>query len=473
MLSLKDIQRIYFIGIGGIGMSAIARFFLHKGVVVSGYDKTETTLTKQLSEEGALIHYTDDIALLDKDVQLVVYTPAIPAQHEELNWYRNNGYTVVKRSDILQIITADSFNICIAGTHGKTSISTMVGHLLRHTGYGCNVFLGGVSVNYGTNFWGSDNNVCVVEADEFDRSFHKLSPDIAAITSMDADHLDIYGTVEAMEDAFVEFAQRIKSAGVLIRKKQLKRLDEAPIQRQLTYSLINELHSHDCGDDCHSHDDIPADIHADNIRIEQGGYLFDAYVAGQWIRNVQLNIGGMHNVENMLVAIAVAKMLRIADDKIIAAVADYKGVKRRFEYLWNNQSTGTQVAIDDYAHHPEELRALLNSAKQLYPALAMTVVFQPHLFSRTKDHATAFAEVLSIADRVVLLPIYPARELPMPGVTSELIAAGMPKDKVQVLTKEEWMADLDIHQPEMLVTAGAGDIDTLLPLVKEKLYHSN
>ena len=473
MLSLKDIQRIYFIGIGGIGMSAIARFFLHKGVVVSGYDKTETTLTKQLSEEGALIHYTDEVALLDKDVQLVVYTPAIPAQHEELNWYRNNGYKVVKRSDILQIITADSFNICIAGTHGKTSISTMVGHLLRHTGYGCNVFLGGVSVNYGTNFWGSENNVCVVEADEFDRSFHKLSPDIAAITSMDADHLDIYGTVEAMEDAFVEFAQRIKSAGVLIRKKQLKRLDEAPIQRQLTYSLINELHTHDCGEDCHSHDDIPADIHADNIRIEQGGYLFDAYVAGQWIRNVQLNIGGMHNVENMLVAIAVAKMLRIADDKIIAAVADYKGVKRRFEYLWNNQSTGTQVAIDDYAHHPEELRALLNSAKQLYPALAMTVVFQPHLFSRTKDHAAAFAEVLSIADRVVLLPIYPARELPMPGVTSELIAAGMPKDKVQVLTKEEWMADLDIHQPEMLVTAGAGDIDTLLPLVKEKLYHSN
>lgn len=473
MLSLKDIQRIYFIGIGGIGMSAIARFFLHKGVVVSGYDKTETTLTKLLSEEGAHIHYTDDVALLDKDVQLVVYTPAIPAQHEELNWYRNNGYTVVKRSDILQIITADSFNICIAGTHGKTSISTMVGHLLRHTGYGCNVFLGGVSVNYGTNFWGSDNNVCVVEADEFDRSFHKLSPDIAAITSMDADHLDIYGTVEAMEDAFVEFAQRIKSAGVLIRKKQLKRLDEAPIQRQLTYSLHNELHTHECGDDCHSHEDIPADIHADNIRIEQGGYLFDAYVAGQWVRNVQLNIGGMHNVENMLVAIAVAKMLRIADDKIIAAVADYKGVKRRFEYLWNNQSTGTQVAIDDYAHHPEELRALLNSAKQLYPALAMTVVFQPHLFSRTKDHAPAFAEVLSIADRVILLPIYPARELPMPGVTSELIAAGMPKDKVQVLTKEEWLADLDVHQPEMLVTAGAGDIDTLLPIVKEKLYHAN
>lgn len=473
MLSLKDIQRIYFIGIGGIGMSAIARFFLHKGVVVSGYDKTETTLTKQLSEEGAFIHYTDDVALLDKDVQLVVYTPAIPAQHEELNWYRNNGYTVVKRSDILQIITADSFNICIAGTHGKTSISTMVGHLLRHTGYGCNVFLGGVSVNYGTNFWGSDNNVCVVEADEFDRSFHKLSPDIAAITSMDADHLDIYGTVEAMEAAFVAFAQRIKSAGVLIRKKQLKRLDEAPIQRQLTYSLHNELHTHECGDDCHSHEDIPADIHADNIRIEQGGYLFDAYVAGQWVRNVQLNIGGMHNVENMLVAIAVAKMLRIADDKIIAAVADYKGVKRRFEYLWNNQSTGTQVAIDDYAHHPEELRALLNSAKQLYPAFAMTVVFQPHLFSRTKDHAAAFAEVLSIADRVILLPIYPARELPMPGVTSDLIAAGMPKDKVQVLTKEEWLADLDIHQPEMLVTAGAGDIDTLLPIVKEKLYHAN
>src|SRR5512138_488019 len=221
MLTLKDIKRIYFIGIGGIGMSAIARFFLSRGVKVSGYDKTETALTQQLAREGAVIHFADDIALLDKEVQLVVFTPAIPSSHVMLNWYRDNGYQVVKRSDVLQIITEDSFNICVAGTHGKTTMSTMIGHILRHSGYGCNVFLGGISVNYNTNFWSSSNDVCVVEADEYDRSFLKLSPDIAVVSAMDADHLDIYGTLENMQEGFVEFARRIRPGGLLIRKHAL------------------------------------------------------------------------------------------------------------------------------------------------------------------------------------------------------------------------------------------------------------
>lgn len=474
MVSLKDIRNIYFIGIGGIGMSAVARFFLARNVRVSGYDKTETPLTKQLAQEGAVIHYSDEVSLLDKEAQLVVYTPAIPKNHLQWQWYLDNNYPVVKRSDVLQIITADTFNICIAGTHGKTSISTMVGHVLRHSGYGCNVFLGGISVNYETNFWSSANDVCVVEADEFDRSFLKLSPDIAVVSSMDADHLDIYGTVEKMEDAFVEFTQRTKPGGLLIRKLHLQRLNNTPIKRQLTYQLENEVVHvhHEIYDHDHQHDDVAGpDIFACNIQIVDGGYLFDAHVAGQVVTNVRMHVGGIHNVENMLAAIAIAKSLKIEDDKIRAAVAEYKGVKRRFEYLYFGTNTRgeKQIAIDDYAHHPEELRALINSTKQLFPNTEMTIVFQPHLFSRTRDLATEFAAVLSLADHVVLLPIYPARELPMEGVTSYLIAEKMDATKVMVMEKEAWIESLDKRKPALLVTAGAGDIDALLPIVKEKL----
>lgn len=475
MLLLKDIKNIYFIGIGGIGMSAIARFFLSRGVKVTGYDKTETNLTRQLVHEGAIIHFADDVSLIDKKAQLVVYTPAIPASHTMLTWYRENGYQVVKRSDVLQIITEDTFNICVAGTHGKTTMSTMIGHLLRHSGYGCNVFLGGVSVNYNTNFWSSSNHVCVVEADEFDRSFLKLSPDIAIVSAMDADHLDIYGTVENMQDAFVQFAGRIRPGGMLIRKHELNKLNESGASRQLTYRLTDEDVHHavvdtEFDEHDHHHHNGPADIYASDIRVVDGGYLFNVHIADHIVTDVRLNVGGMHNVENMLAAVAVAHSLRISDELIRNSVAAYRGVKRRFEYLVNETINGRHVvAIDDYAHHPEELRALINSAKQLFPGKKCCIVFQPHLYSRTRDLAGEFAQVLSLADQVVLLPIYPARELPMEGVSSDLIAKDVKAEKVAIVEKTDLIDWLKNERPELLITSGAGDIDTLLPAIKDMM----
>jgi UDP-N-acetylmuramate--alanine ligase len=315
--------------------------------------------------------------------------------------------------------------------------------------------LGGISTNYNTNFWSSTRDVCVVEADEYDRSFHKLSPDIAIITSMDADHLDIYGTAEAMADAFVEFAGKVKTGGTLIRKAGLDKLQQAQVTNQLTYSL-----------DANSG---TTDIYTQNLNITGGAYVFDAIIQAHTIQDVQLNMGGRHNVENALVAIAVAHLLGIDDDAIRGAVAAFAGVKRRFEYVAKQTGDKPRVFIDDYAHHPEELRALVSSARELYPQLKCSVVFQPHLFTRTRDHAAGFAEVLQMADDVVLLPIYPARELPIPGITSELIAGHMQGKQVQVLEKEQWLQYLGEAEAELLITAGAGDIDTLLPRALEIL----
>lgn len=468
MIELQNIQRIYFIGIGGIGMSAIARYFVTNGVVVSGYDRTATALAKKLEAEGMSIHYTDDASLLDKQADLVVYTPAVPKDHQELNWYRNNGYPVVKRSDVLQIITKDTFNICIAGTHGKTSISTMTGHLLRETGYGCNAFLGGISVNYDTNFWGSSNNVCVVEADEYDRSFLKLDPDVAVVTAMDADHLDIYGTVDAMEEAFVEFAGKIRSNGLLIRKHGLNKLLEAGVRKQLTYQLHANVTHQVYEDVSHQHDADHPDVFAYNIRTAAGGYVFDASISGYILNDIALNIGGTHNIENALAAITIARALQIDSDKIKAALANFKGVKRRFEYVVRRVGDVHEkqlVFIDDYAHHPEELKALISSALHLFPGIKCTVIFQPHLFTRTRDLADGFAEVLDMADEVMLLPVYPARELPIAGVNSEMIAERMKRAAVNVLSKEQVLERLQKQQPTLLITAGAGDIDTLVPQI--------
>ena len=484
MIELKDIKRIYFIGIGGIGMSAIARYFVSRGVSVSGYDRTLTPLTKKLQAEGMLIHYTDDIQMVDKAANLIVYTPAVPKDHTELNWYRDNGYAVVKRSDVLQIITKDSFNICVAGTHGKTSISAMTGHILRETGYGCNAFLGGLSVNYETNFWSSYNNVCVVEADEYDRSFLKLDPDIAVITAMDADHLDIYGTVEVMQDAFIQFAEKTKSNGLLIRKHGLAKLNEAQVRRHLTYQLhadVAHYHTHDDAtevihdQESDSEADKP-DIYAFNIQTNAGGYRFDASVSESVINDITLNIGGMHNIENALAAITIAKALNIDTDKVKAAVASYRGVKRRFEYLIKNLGVNNSrqfVFIDDYAHHPEELKALIGSAVQLFPLMKCTVVFQPHLFTRTRDLAEGFAAALDMANEVILLPIYPARELPIEGVSSDMIATRMKKASVQIMTKEAYVEYMDANSIGLLITAGAGDIDTIVPLLAKKILGEN
>ena len=461
LTTLEKVKAVYFVGIGGIGMSAIARYFISRGIQVSGYDRTSTALTRELEKEGIAIHYNEDVASIPKAVDLVVYTPAVPKQHAELVYYQNEGYTVVKRSDVLQAISSDSFNICVAGTHGKTTISTMIAHILRHSGYGCNAFLGGISSNYGTNFWSSENDTCVIEADEYDRSFLKLNPDIALITAMDADHLDIYGDEASMHDAFVAFGSKVKEGGLLLHKFGLPRMREVKASRKLSYSLGNDA----------------AEVYASNIKIEEGGYRFDVNMRGAVLSNVELAVGGMHNVENMVAAVAIANELKIEESKIKAAVADYKGVKRRFEYIIppKKQAAGgyvQPVLIDDYAHHPEELRPLLKSVRSLFPQRVVTVVFQPHLFSRTRDFAEGFAEVLSIADHVILLPVYPARELPIEGVTSKIIHDRIDRESKQLLSKEEmleWMRKHELNKEfgEVIVMAGAGDIDALVQPVKE------
>lgn len=454
------LQSVYFIGIGGIGMSALARFFHTQGIKVSGYDKTSTVLTRQLSDSGIVIHYEENLALLPEQVDLVVYTPAIPATHKELVHYLETGVKVVKRSDVLQIISEGSFNICIAGTHGKTTITTMVAHILRDTGYGCNAFLGGISANYGTNFWSDPRNVCVIEADEYDRSFLKLSPDIAIISAMDADHLDIYGDAVTMEEAFIDFSKKIKPGGLLVYQAGLPKGDALVADRKISYTVHNDQ----------------AGMVAKNIRIAEGGYVFDAHAGDKVFENVVLNMGGLHNIENMLAAITVASSLDIDAAKIKAAVASFRGVKRRFEYIVPPAPQTDIVYIDDYAHHPEELRPLISGAKKMFTDRKCTVIFQPHLFSRTRDFADGFAEVLDMADEIILLPIYPARELPMPGVNSEMLVDRMKNSNKRILNKEEVMNWLQeeyttngSQEKKLLITAGAGDIDTLVPQIKAYL----
>ena len=450
MHKLDTIKNIYFIGIGGIGMSALARYFVAKGCVVNGYDKTKTILTEALSEIGINIHYEDSLDLLDKNASVVVYTPAIPESHVELTYYRANGYEVVKRSDVLGWITEGTVNICVAGTHGKTTVSSMIAHLLRDTGYGCTAFLGGIAANYNTNFWSSDNHVVVVEADEYDRSFLKLHPSVAVITSMDADHLDIYKTPEAFEDAFVSFSEKVKEGGLLLAKKGLVREASFDASKLVTYSLNGH----------------GASIFAKDISVVNGAYCFTAVGLYWQIEGMVLNMGGLHNIENALVAIAVAVHLGIEFEKIKIALANFAGVKRRFEYL---VKTNEQVLIDDYAHHPAELAALISGVRSLYSNQKLTLVFQPHLFSRTQDLCDEFAQSLSAADEVVLLPIYPARELPIPGVTSEMIAHKMSNKNVVLLEKEAVRDWVKKQQPKLLVMAGAGDIDVLIRNIKNDI----
>jgi UDP-N-acetylmuramate--alanine ligase len=450
---LNNIRKVYFIGIGGIGMSALARYFVSRGVEVSGYDKTKTTLTRELEDIRISIHYEINVDLIPKDVDIVVYTPAIPDTNAEKKYYIENHFKVVKRSDVLQWITESSFNICVGGTHGKTTITTMIAHILRHSGYGCNAFLGGISSNYNTNFWSDERNVIVVEADEYDRSFLKLIPDIAVITAMDADHLDIYGTPEEVENAFVQFCHRIKHNGCLVNKYGLKRQNELKADHQFTYDRK----------------DINADVYSHNIRIVNGAYVFDV-VAKNWIvKNVLLHMGGLHNIENAIAAITIAKYLDITEGKIRDAIGDFKGVRRRFEYIIKNEKC---VLIDDYAHHPAELKALINGVRSLFSDRKMTVVFQPHLFSRTNDLADEFAKSLDMADEVILLPIYPARELPMEGVTSEIILNKMKLKRKRVMSKEglkDWVKE---DKPELLIMAGAGDIDAMVLPIKMILLNN-
>lgn len=462
----SDISSVYLIGIGGIGMSALARYFLARGVRVSGYDRAATDNTAMLEEEGASIQFSDDLSRIDKNAGLVIYTPAISEKNLILTWYKQNGFDVKKRSEVLGEITYGCFNICIAGTHGKTTMSVMTAHILRHTGYGCNAFLGGISANYGTNYWHNDNNVNVIEADEYDRSFLKLRPDIALISAMDSDHLDVYGDLDKMSAAFFQFAGLIKDEGGLLITRFGVDLEGSVSNQHLTYSLQNPT----------------ANCYASDIVMSKGGYRFDFNGPEGTIPGLKLQMGGMHNVENMVASIAIAKHLEIDDEKISAAVAEFKGVHRRFEYVIGPADSGLLtkdvVLIDDYAHHPEELRALLRGARSLFNNRWITVIFQPHLYSRTRDFYKEFASALSIANTVVLTPIYPAREEPIEGVTSKLIADDIQGGEVSIMNKEQlvsWLKDDFIKAlprslaGDVLIVAGAGDIDKEVISIAETL----
>lgn len=449
-------QVVYFIGIGGIGMSALARYFHSHGRKVSGYDRAETALTRQLVKEGIAVHFSDDPALIPEQVDLVVYTPAIPSNLGVLQVCRERGYRMMKRSEVLGIITGESFSIAVAGTHGKTTISTMIAHLLRNSGYGCNAFLGGISGNYNTNYWSDPGKVCVVEADEYDRSFLQLHPDIAVISAMDPDHLDIYGTADAVEEAFVEFSGKVKPGGLLVHKHELGKAGKLKSEVRLTYSLKDEK----------------ANTFVTNLQVKDGYYVFDVHMGNACFKEVELHMGGIHNVENVTAAITVAHHLGIKEQLIKEAIASFRGVKRRFEYVIPPlQRKDGWIMVDDYAHHPEELRALLMSIRGLFPDRKCTLVFQPHLYTRTRDFADQFAEVLDSADKVILLPIYPARELPIEGVNSEMLLCRMKNKNASILAKEallDWIRTSD-KQDLLLVTAGAGDIDTVPQQVLEWL----
>ena len=446
-MELSKINSVYFIGIGGIGMSALARYFAKRGCVVCGYDKTRTNLTIALENEGILISYLDDAsAVLETPSDtLVVYTPAIPKDAQILNYFKANGFNLKKRSAVLGIISRGMFCIAVAGTHGKTTTSSMVAHILTDTGYGCTAFLGGIASNYNSNVLFGKNNVVVVEADEYDRSFLTLHPDITVITSMDADHLDIYGDEFHLHESFHLFADQLKENGKLFIK------DGLPIYG-ITYSATKD-----------------SQLKAMNIRVENGNFVFDFEDGFNTIKGLSLAMAGKHNVENAVAAIGVALSLGITPKSIKAAVANFKGVKRRFEKIVN---TDKHIYIDDYAHHPEELKACFDAVRQLHPTKKMTVIFQPHLYSRTRDFADEFAKVLSTVDELILLEIYPARELPIEGVNAQMLIDKMSLKNVTLCGKDSVLANIKSKNPELLLTVGAGDIDTLVEPLKNLLNYA-
>ncbi len=451
-MELDNIKQVFLVGIGGIGMSGLARYFHKRGAEVAGYDRTQTTLTEALETEGMAISYSDDLSgieeqfRLNKDSLLVIYTPAIPADSVILSYFKSNGFNLKKRSEVLGIISKGMFTVAVAGTHGKTTTSTMVAHILRDSGFDCTAFLGGISSNYDSNVLFGQNNVVVVEADEYDRSFLRLHPDIAVITSMDADHLDIYGDDSHVKESFRLFAAQLKPGGRLIYRKGL------PLGDGLMYSAREN-----------------ADVYAGNVRIEDGAFVFDFQGGQTQILDIRLGIPGLHNVENATAAIEAALLLGVDPGKIKVALENFRGVKRRFEYILKSPR---HIFIDDYAHHPEELRACITAVKGLYPDKKLTVVFQPHLYSRTRDFVDGFAEVLDMADELILLDIYPARELPLAGVTSKIIFDRMALETKVICSKEQAPELISRSKPELLLTVGAGDIDTIVQPLKEILENA-
>ncbi len=451
-MKIDAIKQVYLIGIGGIGMSGLARYFAHLGCLVKGYDRTETELTKTLVSEGIAISYVDEVDTIDpifnalNEASLIIFTPAIPKDSKIKHYLEQVGHTLHKRSEVLGIISESRFTIGVAGTHGKTTTSTMVAHILKDSGFDCSAFLGGISSNYDTNVLYGNNDVVVVEADEYDRSFLTLHPNIAIVTSADADHLDIYGDAGQLLATFQMYLDRVVEGGTRIVKKGL------PFKSQIAYS------GHDV-----------ADVYAAHVHVRDGEFYFDYISADSKIEDIHLGIPGTHNVENAVAAITAARILGIADDKIKLALANFRGVKRRFEYIVRTPSA---IYVDDYAHHPEELRAFLSSMRKLYPNKKLTVVFQPHLFTRTRDFIDGFAEVLSMADRLLLMEIYPARELPIEGVNSSWLLSKITAPEKAVVTPEQVLEIAQNERLELLVTVGAGDIDKLVKPLKEILVNA-
>ena len=446
-MNLQPITNVYFIGIGGIGMSALARYFNANGKVVAGYDRTSTDITEMLEKEGIKVHFTDEVKAIPnsfKNVEttLVVYTPAVPKDHKELVFFQENGYQVVKRSEVLGFITKNSFCLAVAGTHGKTTTSSILAHIMVESGASVSAFLGGIAENFNSNLVLKGSEYTVVEADEFDRSFLRLSPNIACITSMDADHLDIYGDEQHLIEGFHEFAGKIKPGGSLIVRNGLNIAGE-------TYGLEDN-----------------SDYSFQNIHIVDGIYHFDFKYIGGIYKDITFMKPGRHNLLNALAAVAMAVKAGIAPEKLLPHLATFKGVKRRFSYIIKEKDF---VFIDDYAHHPSEINALYQAVAEMYPNTSKTIVFQPHLFTRTRDFMNDFAKSLSQFDEVILLDIYPARELPIEGITSQVLLEKITTSKKTLVSKTELIPLLLKKRPQLLLAVGAGDIRAEVAHIKEAM----
>ena len=454
-MELKDIKAVYFVGAGGIGMSAIARYFIKKGLVVAGYDKTPSDLTKRLETEGMLIHYEENVDEIPheckkKESCLVIYTPAIPAEHKELKFFRENGFEIQKRAQVLGTLTQSHKGLCVAGTHGKTTTSTMCAHIMHQSHLDCNAFLGGISKNYGTNYILSDSDYVVIEADEFDRSFHWLRPWMSVITSSDPDHLDIYGTKEAYLESFRHYTELIQPGGALIIHRGLEMKENIqPGVRRYDYSL-NE-----------------GDFHAENIVIENGEITFDFISPIESVKGVQLGQPVPINIENGIAAMAMAQLNGCTAEELKYGMQTYGGVDRRFDFKIKNDKV---VFLSDYAHHPKEIYQSAKSIRELYKNKHITAIFQPHLYTRTRDFYKDFADALSQLDEVILTEIYPARELPIEGVTSKLIYDNLkPGVKKEMIQKADVLDYVKNHDFEVLIVLGAGDLDNQVPQITKIL----
>ena len=448
-IELSNIKKIYFVGIGGIGMSALARYFLLRGCEVHGYDRTETELTKNLAAEGMKIHYTDDVSYIPEGVDLVVFTPAIPKHHTELVYFQTHDFPVFKRSEVLGIISRGMKCIGVAGTHGKTTTSSIVTHILRTGGVDATAFLGGISLSLGSNFVEGKSDWVVVEADEYDRSFLRLSPDIAIITAIDPDHLDIYGDEENFRKGFRDFTRKIKNNGHVFPN--------------VTLGLEGDAEDAEKGIEYANYGVNGGVYRSENVRVEDGFFVFDYKSPIENIDNIKFTLPGQHNVENATAAIAAAQQTGVKGDAVKEALANFKGIKRRFDFVIRTEKT---VFIDDYAHHPTELSAAISAAKMLYPTRRITGIFQPHLFTRTRDFQDGFAEALDMLDEVILMDIYPARELPIEGVTSEILFTRMKNPNKVLTNKTDLMSVLKDKKFDVVMTLGAGDIDTFVQPIK-------